>query len=326
MVGGDGVVVAAIGPLAVLTGTSLPPPYERLRSRTFQWAMEVDGNEFHAAAAPVGRLGWHLIVTAPVAVAEQSFLASRRAVWLSALAASGLTLPLLVSLTAMWATRREAIRVQALNQELSKALSEKDVLLQEVYHRVKNNLQLVEALMALQSKQLGDGPARDAFLATRRRIIALGLVHQQLLQSPDLATFSLGGFVAELCHNLAYAAGGDERSIMVAATVDDIPTDLDFAIPLGLLINELVSNALRHAFPGGRTGMIEVTVARHGDGMMLTVADNGVGRANGATGHESTGSRIVNALVAQLDGVMTVSDGDGTRIEVAMPLPEGRHG
>ena len=217
--------------------------------------------------------------------------------------------------------------------EKDKALVERSLLLREVYHRVKNNLQVIEAMMAMQSSRLEDPAALDAFWATRRRLHALGLVHQQLMQAPDLATIALDRFVAELCDTLTFAADAQARGIALSLAVEPVPVDLDFAIPFGLLVNELLSNAFRHAFPTGG-GTVRVEVCRlQGGGVGTVIQDDGSGlgvdSGNERTGGgavpaarpDATGRRIVSALVRQLDGEMTVSaaPGGGTRVALRFP-------
>ncbi|SOD95269.1 sensor histidine kinase [Caenispirillum bisanense] len=216
--------------------------------------------------------------------------------------------------------------------ELERALADKNLLLSEVYHRVKNNLQLVEALLSMQSARLSDEQGREAFAATRRRINTLGLVHQQLLQAGDLATLDLQVFLSALCGNISFGFGAEERGIDVAVSADPVVLDLDRAIPLGLLVNELVSNAFKHAFPDGGGGAVTVTATRRADGgLILEVADTGVGWAPTPEGGpegpvRSSGDRIIRALVAQLGGGMTVTRERGTDVRVDLPDLETAHG
>jgi len=206
--------------------------------------------------------------------------------------------------------------------EKDKALVERDLLLREVYHRVKNNLQLVEAMMAMQSSRLEDAAAQDAFWATRRRLNALGLVHQQLMQAPDLATIRLDRFVAELCDTLTFATDVRERGIAVSLSAEPVAADLDFAIPFGLLFNELLSNAFKHAFPtGGGTVSVEL-YQRAGCGIDAVIQDDGTGGGVApAARPDGTGRRIVSALVRQLGGEMSASVAaeGGTRVALRFP-------
>lgn len=221
--------------------------------------------------------------------------------------------------------------------ELEAALHDKNVLLSEVYHRVKNNLQLVEALLAMQSARLADPDAREAFAATRRRIHTLGLVHQQLLRGGDFATLDLRRFLTDLCDTIAIGFAAEERGIAVAVSADRVALDLDRAIPLGLLVNELVSNAFKHAFPEGEGGTVAVTASRRGSGgLILDVRDSGVGWApaedggggggSGSDAVRSSGDRIIRALVAQLGASVRITRDHGTDVRIDIPGVEDDDG
>lgn len=303
----------------------------------------IDGVERLAARRLVREFPLIVLATTPV----DTVLAP----WRERQAWTGLIIALLIgavaALTAvgMRALRRESAaradlwlanssleeRVAERTEELERTVTDKNLLLREVYHRVKNNLQMVEALLALQAGQIEGAAAREAFLSARQRINALGLVHQRLLRSGDLATLNLKGFLEDLCGNIAFAASAEERGIRLEVVATPLPVDLDTAIPLGLLVNELVSNAFKHAYPGREGGTITVSVHRTPSGLRLTVADDGVGAPDassqpgdaGGDGGRSVGLRIVRALVAQLNGHLHRSaDASGTRIEVDVPTGE----
>jgi two-component sensor histidine kinase len=207
--------------------------------------------------------------------------------------------------------------------ERTNALTQRNLLLREVYHRVKNNLQMVDGLLLMSTIKVSDPAARDVLADLRSRVFALGLVHQQLMGSPDLRTFDVGPFLIELSANIMGGASDDR----IRLEVDTCPLEvgLDFAVPLGLLVTELVTNALKHAFPPTSSGQILVALCIDADHrLLLTVADNGIGHS-GATREPAkpgTGSSIVRKLVAQLDGKMAVNSDAGTSIEIIMPFPE----
>ena len=219
--------------------------------------------------------------------------------------------------------------LEASNENLRKALDERSVLLREVYHRVKNNLQVVDSIIALQSSGRNKAPPEQILNDVRQRIYALGLVHQQLMTSNDLKTFDIRPFFDELRQNLL-ASSGQRQGVTITVEADALTVDLDFAIPLGLLVTELVSNSLKHGFPEGRGGDIRVLL-RHclDDSLFLAVSDNG----NAATSQIATpgwrgglGLRIVEALTDQLEGEMKMFEPDGvgmggTSVEIRMPLP-----
>lgn len=218
------------------------------------------------------------------------------------------------------------VELEDSNLLLRKALDERSLLLREVYHRVKNNLQVIDSIIAIESSGPAGPPPRDVLNDLRRRINALGLVHQQLMTSDDLATFDVRSFLADLGRNLMASSGSERRDIGISAQADAVTVNLDFAIPLGLLVTELVLNALRHAFPEGRGGAVLVHLRRCADGtLLLSVCDNGNGyeESGGTQGtHAGLGLSIVSALVAQLEGEMAVSNTDGTKVEIRMPPPE----
>jgi two-component sensor histidine kinase len=206
----------------------------------------------------------------------------------------------------------------AANARLSQALEERDLLLREVYHRVKNNLQLIDGIVTLQTRLLTDPDAKSAMKGLRQRLYALGLVHQQLMSSSNLKTFDVAPFLEELSGNIMESIGGRDISLSVRA----IPLDvgLDFAIPLGLLVTELVTNSLKHAFPDGK-GRIEVALDRRADGtMVLVVSDNGAGYDMPASPQKEKrsglGTSLIDGLVSQLRAVLNVRRMNGTVSEV----------
>lgn len=206
-------------------------------------------------------------------------------------------------------------------EERTAALAQRDLLLREVYHRVKNNLQVVDSLLLLQARRLSDPEARTALENLRSRVYALGLVHHQLMGSKDLETFEIAPFLQELSKHLLEGVGKAEVSLSVHAS--PLKVGLDFAIPLGLLVTELVTNSMKHAFSGG-PGAIEVTLEEVQAGqMVLRVVDNGRGYdPTVPEGSEpSLGASIIQGLVQQLKGVMTISTDGGTRNVVHLPAP-----
>ena len=209
------------------------------------------------------------------------------------------------------------------NERLSGALKQRDILLREVYHRVKNNLQIVDSLLVLQERQISDPDAKTSLLGLRQRIYALGLVHNQLMDSRDLQTFDIAPFLQQLSTNLLES--GDTQGISMSVEAAPMNVGLDFAIPLGLLVTELVTNALKHAFPD-RPGNIEVTLKRDGDGeVALVVADDGRGRrrseAAASPSRPGLGAGIIAGLVAQLEGTISTRDEGGTRVEIRLAAP-----
>ncbi len=206
-------------------------------------------------------------------------------------------------------------RVAERTAELTEALAQRDLLLREVYHRVKNNLQVVDSIANLQARQLSDTEAKNALQSLRKRLFALGLVHQQLMESGNLKTFDVAPFLQELSNNLI--EGSAHAGVRVSVQATPLDVGLDFAIPLGLLVTELVTNSIKHAFPHG-SGNINVVLNRSGDGTIsLIVSDDGIGAASPAGSGMGLGGRIINGLVAQLKATMTVNRSRGTHSEIS---------
>jgi two-component sensor histidine kinase len=212
-------------------------------------------------------------------------------------------------------------RVAERTAELSKTIGQRDVLLREVYHRVKNNLQVVDSLVALEERRIDDPAARELLTVLRDRVFSLGLAHQQLMSSADLQTFDVAPFLRELTENLAAGLGAADRGIVLVIDIDPVMVNLDLAIPLGLITTELVSNAIKYA----GASLVSVTFKRAGHASaVLAVGDDGKGAApDGAdvVMRAGAGGRIIAGLARQLDGRIGVFHEHGTRVEITMPLP-----
>lgn len=215
-------------------------------------------------------------------------------------------------------------RVTERTAELTGMIDQRDLLLREVHHRVKNNFQVVNSLIRLQSTHAKGAETKAVLADLHHRVYALGLVHQQLMQSDKLATFDVRAFLYDLSVNLAAWPSTDQRGIKVTAEADPIAADLDFAGPLTLLINELVDGALKRRFPQGQTGRITIALRKHSaDTVVLTVSDNAEIPPDGLAEPES---RIMTALVKQLNGEVTITRDGETVITVVMPHPKVRTG
>lgn len=200
---------------------------------------------------------------------------------------------------------------------IAAALAEKEVLLKEVYHRVKNNLQVITSLFNLQLRSLPPGEARAALQDSADRVRAMALVHEKLYQSQDLSSISLGSYVQELCRQLDTVTASGQRGVVLTSEADNIEIGLELAVPLGLLLNELISNSLKHGYPEGRTGTVRVSIRGNPEdagAVDLQVSDDGVGLAPGLDIHASTslGLRLVESLSAQIDGRFSIESNGGT--------------
>ena len=210
---------------------------------------------------------------------------------------------------------------QETERRLHRSLAETQTLLREVHHRVRNNLQVVDTLLALQIRQT---PAMsDNLRDLRYRVFCLGMVHQMLMKSADLETINLREFFSDLCRSMATSNTDRQSRASLNVTVEpqEIAVKIDFAIPLGLLVTELVTNACKHAFPSDEPGTIDVSLTIADEGQAcLVVSDNGVGMP-AVPPPVTIGQQIIAELLDQLDGEMTVDRNQGTHITVTFPCP-----
>jgi two-component sensor histidine kinase len=202
------------------------------------------------------------------------------------------------------------------------SLREKEVLLREIHHRVKNNLQVISSLLKLQSMQVSDPAVRDVFANSRNRVQSIALVHEKLYQSKDLSHVDFGAYVHVLVEGLFQAHEAEARGISPAIHVGALDLAVDLAIPCGLIINELVTNALKYGFPDGRAGSVEVAFGRiDPDRMELRVADDGVGLAAEIDPRSSTtlGLDLVFTFADQLGAEVDVTRDPGTAFRFRFP-------
>ena len=197
----------------------------------------------------------------------------------------------------------------------------KEVLLREIHHRVKNNLQVISSLLNLQSRYIKDKQALEMFKDCRNRIRSMALIHDKLHQSQDLEGINFAGYIRDLAVNLFRSYGVDLQRIKLKVEVDDVLLGVDTAVPCGLIINELVSNSLKHAFPAGKKGEIRIGLHPDRDNkLILIVSDNGVGLPEGLDfqNSESLGLQLVNNLVNQLEGTIEFNSSCGTEVKIKL--------
>ncbi|MEM1214052.1 MAG: histidine kinase dimerization/phosphoacceptor domain -containing protein [Bacteroidota bacterium] len=215
---------------------------------------------------------------------------------------------------------RDFLRLSAENELIRQLLGEKDMLLREIHHRVKNNLQVVSSLLRLQALHAKDEESKSALRESYQRLSSMSMIHEKLYQQDQVTQVNLRDYFGRLANSLFTTYQIDHQQITLATDIDPIELDLETVMPLGLLLNELLSNALKHAFPDGRAGEITVQIKRQAEGLFLSVADNGQGMRNGPGGRQDTfGHQLVMAFAQKLDGELTYETIDGTTITLVIP-------
>jgi len=215
--------------------------------------------------------------------------------------------------------RDEIAERQGAEEKLTASLKEKEVLLKEIHHRVKNNLQMIDSLLNLQSAKIKDAGLASVLKESQSRIRSMALVHEKLFQSESLSKISFGEYIKGLTSHLFQLYGMNNNYVNLITDLEDIFLDIDTAIPCGLIINELVSNCLKHAFLNGMDGEIRIGL-HEGDThkITLTVCDNGIGipKDLDIESTKSLGLKLVKLFVDQIDGSIEINRTVGTSFKI----------
>lgn len=231
----------------------------------------------------------------------------------------------IVALALVIGYRRDRRHARALGQRnaaVESALKEKELLLRELNHRVKNNMQTVGSLLRLQARNVTDEGTRRALQEAMMRVKSLALVHQDLYTGTALTSVSMDQYVSKLAQGLVRSHGLQER-VDLRIDVDPVKLEVDSAVPIGLILNELITNALKHAFPNGAGGMIAVSLKEQEEVLLLEVRDDGVGydpdRGSGnAADQHLSGAGIVGTFAESLNAEWTVINEGGTTVRFAV--------
>jgi PAS domain S-box-containing protein len=205
-------------------------------------------------------------------------------------------------------------------EQIKSSLHEKEVLLKEIHHRVKNNLQVVSSLLSLQSGYPRVEGVRDLFVESQNRVKSMALIHEKLYQSQDLANIDFSDYIESLAHHLFHSYAANPDTFMLHTDVD-VSLDIDHAIPCGLIVNELLSNSLKHAFPDGRRGNITLLFRPEAADLVLHFSDDGIGLPSDLDfrNTESLGLQLINTLTSQLNGAVEHRRGKGAEFEIRFP-------
>jgi two-component sensor histidine kinase len=200
------------------------------------------------------------------------------------------------------------------NRLLKKQNDEKEFLLKEIHHRVKNNLEVVSSLLSLQSEQVGDSKVADAMQKSQLRVHSMSMIHQKLYQGKSFSSIEMKEYFKSLGDYIVDIYGASER-IHIDCEMKKLELDVDTAIPIGLIVNELFTNALKYAFPDNRNGLIKISLIESGNQLQLEVSDNGIGKNyHGKMEGTGFGTQLVELLTRQLEGKMSLSVKKGTAV------------
>lgn len=225
------------------------------------------------------------------------------------------------NLNKVFGTIQDITERKKIEEELQTSLEEKEMLLREIHHRVKNNLIVISSLLSLQADYIKDKTSREMFLESQSRAKSMALIHERLYQSTDLKRIDFGDYIRTLCMDLYRTYVSNPEQIKLHLNLKPVPVDINTAIPCGLIINELVSNTMKHAFPEDKMGDINIEFHSKDKNLILSVQDNGVGFPQDIDfkNTESLGLSIVNSLVGQIDGEIEMVVNGGTKFTITFP-------
>jgi len=255
---------------------------------------------------------------ASLAIQEEKIMRRvRERQWFTALLVlAGVLLVLLTIFTISKSRSNKALKEK--NLIIDKSLKEKEALLREIHHRVKNNLQVVSSLLSLQARSLKGQEALDALAKGKDRVRSMALIHQNLYQADHFAGVNSRDYIDRLCNSLLNTYNVGASKITLKTDVEPLLLDIDTVIPLGLILNELITNAIKYAFDPDVAGEISVSLLNNEGKLELIVADNGKGMEEGKFGAEPTmGYRLIKAFVQKLKGSYSVSNDSGTRFALS---------
>lgn len=216
----------------------------------------------------------------------------------------------------------EIVKRRREEEILNMSLKEKEVLLREIHHKVKNNLQLISCLLYVQSKKAVDERPQDILQDFQDRVKSMAMVHEKLSRSRNLAKINLAEYVKSLIDNLFRSYNVSTDRIALNFDVDNIMIGVDTAVSCGFVINEVVSNSIKHAFPGGRKG--EINIEFHSDdekSFRMVIRDNGIGFKTDLAKSHTLGLQLVSAVMEHIDGSIKLDSSGGTRLEIAFREP-----
>lgn len=224
-------------------------------------------------------------------------------------------------LVRVWGTQRDITEMKMTEEKLKASVFEKEILLKEIHHRVKNNLQIITSLLKLQTGYVKDKHALELFQESQNRVQSMALVHQKLYQSKDLGRINFGDYARTLVSHLSLSMGINVKFIHVKVDAEDLHLPIDTAIPCGLIINELLTNSIKHAFKGTKDGIVWVKVHEKDNYNCIEVSDNGCGMPKNfqIKNSASFGLKLVVTLTEQIRGSLQIEKANGCLMKVCFP-------
>jgi len=205
------------------------------------------------------------------------------------------------------------------NEKIARSLEEKEVLFREIHHRVKNNMQIVSSLLNIQSQNIEDKKYKDLFIDSQNRILSMSFIHEKLYQSENFAQINFKEYINEIVSNI-FSSYSQNTNIKIDIDVDDIQINMDYAVPCGLIINELVTNSFKYAFPDGRQGKIQISAKSNDNNMIqLSISDDGIGipKDLDIRNTKSLGLDLVTSIAeGQLQGEIILNREKGTEFQI----------
>ncbi len=209
-------------------------------------------------------------------------------------------------------------KIKSQNAVIQKSLAEKNILLKEIHHRVKNNLQVISSLLGIQSRTIKDEAALEAITEGRTRVQTMSLIHQNLYKEDNLTGIAVQDYLGKLCQSLFDTYNINPEKVQLELDIDNLILDVESVVPIGLIMNELISNALKYAFPNQQIGKITVALKDVTEGLSLTVKDNGVGVENveQLLEGDTFGFDLIEAFKVKLKADLNIDGSDGTHIQM----------
>jgi two-component sensor histidine kinase len=210
---------------------------------------------------------------------------------------------------------------KAMETQIESSLQEKEYLLKEIHHRVKNNLQVISSLLSMQARKATDPKVKETLTESQNRVRSIALVHEKLYQSRNLDRIEYGDYLSKVVTHLFESFNVNPAQIKWRVNAKDVDVSIDQAVPCSLILNEMITNSIKYAFPEGRRGEISISFALEGDRYILDYRDNGVGVPAGSVLERSgsLGMQLIQGLTRQLDGTVTIDTTNGVHYTIIFP-------